>query len=158
VIKSAWTEVFGKKAKVYHQKDDGNKGGKELIDHKILKNIRDATIVVGVLSMGSKEKVIYEAIQKKDRSKIFSKTFPFNANVALEIGYAMHSVDSQIETLQDYFFIADKSGKENAYDSATKYFFDVGHRDIIPYEEKKLGVLRKNLKKCFTSFKKNKNL
>jgi len=157
-VQSAWKKVFGARAKIFHQTDDRNKGGKELIDNKILKNIQNATAVIGILSMGKKERVLYEFVPKNKKKLIFSKTFPFNANVALEIGYAIRCADDPKAPLKDYFLIADNSRNVSSYKFATKHFFDLGHRDITPYTEDELDKLGKTLVNYFKEFKKENKL
>ncbi len=158
IVQSAWKKVFGSKSKVFHQMDDRNKGGKELIDNKILKNIQNATAVIGILSMGKKEKVLYDFVPESKKKIIFSKTFPFNANVALEIGYAIRCADDPKAPLKDYFLIADNSKKVSSYKFAIKHFFDLGHRDITPYTINKLDKLEKTLRNYFRDFKKENKL
>ena len=157
-IQTAWKTVFGKKAKVFNQNDDSNKGGRELIDTKILKNIRNSTAVVAVLSMGTKERDLYNTIDEKDRAKTFEKVFPFNVNVALETGYAMRSIDGGESILREYFLIADDTDKVTAFKFATDHFFDLAHRDITPYSESNLDELERDLVKHFTDFKKRVGL
>lgn len=158
VVQSAWKEIFGKNAKIFHQKDDKSKGGRELIDNKILKNIQNATAVIGILSMGKKERSLYGCVPKSKKKVIFSKTFPLNANVALEIGYAIRCADDSKAPLRDYFLIADNSGEISSFKFSTRHFFDVGHRDITPYTEDKLDKLKKTLIDYFKNFKKENNL
>ena len=157
-VQSAWREVFGKKASVIHQMDDSNKGAKELIDTKILKNIRESNAVVSILSMGANERRLFESVPEKDRAKTFSRFFPFNVNVALETGYAIRCMDDSDATLRDCFFLADKSGKVSAYDNAKQHFFDVAHRDITAYSEDDLQKLETVLIRHFKAFKKDKGL
>lgn len=157
-IQNAWKDVFGKRASVIHQVDDSNKGAKELLDTKILKNIKDATIVVSVLSMGTKERKLYESIPEKDRSAVFNRVFPFNVNVALETGYAIRCMDDQQATLMECFLLADRSDKINAYDFAKNHFFDLAHRDIIAYNENDINKLETTLIRCFKEIKKTKRL
>jgi hypothetical protein len=157
-VQSAWRDVFGKRARIFNQADDKSKGGKELIDRKILRNISTSTIVVGILSMGSKEKKLYDAIPTAEREDVFQKSFPINANVALEIGYSIHCADKSDDTLRDYFLIADDAGPHSAHKFVTKHCFDLGHRDIIPYTEDELGKLEAKLLDYFKHFKKENDL
>jgi len=157
-VQSAWRAVFGKRARIFNQADDKGKGGKELIDRKILRNISTSTIVVGILSMGSKEKKLYDAIPTAEREDVFQKSFPINANVALEIGYSIHCADEGTDALKDYFLIADDAGAHSAHKFVTKHCFDLGHRDIIPYTEAELGKLEAKLLDYFKHFKKENHL
>ena len=157
-VQYAWRTVFGKKAKIYNQTDDKSKGGKELIDKKILKNISSSTAVVGILSMGSKEKELYDSIPAEKREKVFQKSFPFNVNVALEVGYSIRCADEGLDALKDYFLIADDSGKHSAHKFATSHCFDLGHREIIPYSEDDLSKLSTKLLDYFTHFKQEQGL
>jgi hypothetical protein len=157
-VQFAWKTVFGKKAKIYHQGDDKSKGSKELIDKKILKNINSATAVIGILSMGSKEKELYECIPDDQREKVFQKSFPINPNVALEIGYALRCAEEGVSTLKDYFLIADDCGKHSAHKFITSHCFDLGHREIIPYTEAELDKLLQRLIDYLKHFKQEHNL
>jgi hypothetical protein len=157
-VQSAWRAVFGKRARIFNQADDKSKGGKELIDRKILRNISSSTVVVGILSMGSKERKLYDAIPDGEREEVFQKSFPINTNVALEIGYSIRCADEGTDALKDYFLIADNSGAHSAHKFVTHHCFDLGHRDIIPYTEVQLVKLEETLLGYFKHFKKEYNL
>jgi hypothetical protein len=157
-VQSAWKSVFGARAKIYNQDDDKGKGGKELIDAKILRNIRSSTVVVGILSMGAKEKKLYDSVPDDKKDEVFQKSFPFNVNVAVEVGYSIRCADEVEGTLKDCFLIADKSGKHNAHKFVTDHCFDLGHRDIIDYTENELNKLEGKLLDYFKHFKKEQGL
>jgi hypothetical protein len=157
-VQSAWRSVFGTRAKIYNQDDDKSKGSKELIDKKISKNISSSTIVVGILSMGSKEQELYDSIPADKREEVFQKCFPFNVNVALEVGYSIRCADEGTANLRDCFLIADNSGKHSAYKFATKHCFDLGHRTIIDYTNDQLGKLENKLVDCFKHFQLEQSL
>ena len=157
-IQNAWKDVFGKRARVIHQVDDSNKGARELIDTKILKNIREANVVVSVLSMGVNERKLYELIPEKDRVVAFGRFFPFNVNVALETGYAIRCMEDPQVTLLDCFLLADQSDEINAYEFAKNHFFDLAHRDITAYTEGNLDKLESTLVRHFKTFKKDREL
>lgn len=156
-IQNAWKNVFGKNAKVNHQKDDKRKGGKDLMENKIFKNISKSSAVVGVLSMGEKEKVLFNSISEEDRDDVFKKCFPFNVNVILEAGYALKCLDNK-SILKDCFFIADNSDKYNIHKFLIDHCFDLGHRDIIPYSESDLKKLEQELTEYFKTFKEENKL
>jgi ParB-like chromosome segregation protein Spo0J len=157
-VQIAWKTVFGKRAKVYHQGDDKSKGSKELIDRKILKNISSSTVVIGILSMGSKEKLLYDCIPVPERDKVLQKSFPINANVALEIGYSIRCADEGTDALKDYFLIADDSGANSAHKFITHHCFDLGHREIISYTEAELDKLLSKLIDYLKHFKQEHGL
>ena len=152
-VQSAWKNVFGAKAKIFNQDDDTSKGSKELIDKKIAKNISTSTVVVGILSMGSKEQELYDSIPAEKKEEVFQKCFPFNVNVALEVGYSIRCTDEGTAALRECFLIADNSGKHSAYKFATKHCFDLNHRTIIDYTGDQLGKLETKLIECFKHFK-----
>lgn len=152
-VQQAWWDVFGKKAKIFNQQDDKQKGAKELIDQKILKNISSSDVVVGILSLGEKERLLFDAVPESKRNAVFAKAFPINPNVALEIGYAARASTIENDSLHDYFLIADSKGKHSAFDFVTARCFDLGHRDIISYTEDNLDALKSELTKAFSQFK-----
>lgn len=129
IVAAAWKEVFGEDAPVYHQDDDLNKAAGELLDEKIQANIRDATMVVAILSMGEKERPLFSEITTA-KPELLKKAFPLNANVLVELGYALRCRQDETCNCKDVLILTEKP---QPFDFL-KEVFDISNRNLIPYE------------------------
>ena len=126
VIQAAWKEVFGD-APLKRQDSDPDKGGRRLIDEKILKNIEGATLVIADLSLGARESSAYASIADE---KIHQEFVPLNPNVMFEVGYAVRCVNDDADSA-DVLFLA----KSPAYEYLKDRVFDLRNRHLIHYDD-----------------------
>ena len=128
IIVRAWKDVFGEDAQVFHQDDDPNKAAGDLLDEKIQANIRDATMVIALLSMGEKERPLFDATMSANPD-LLQRAFPLNSNVLLELGYALRCRQDDGCNCKDVLILTEKP---QPFDFL-KNVFDIRNRNFIPY-------------------------
>ncbi|HEV2339219.1 MAG TPA: hypothetical protein VGT05_00445 [Patescibacteria group bacterium] len=129
---------------------DYSSGAKTTQDDKIIKALETSDFLIVVLSMGEKERMVYEAIKKSENAKyILEKYFPINHNILLEFGYGLKCVRGTRKEKDIFIIIEDieDNGLPNLKDFCRSIFFDIRNRDEVTY--KTIPELEKELERAF---------
>ncbi|MDD4628077.1 MAG: hypothetical protein PHE68_01645 [Candidatus Peribacteraceae bacterium] len=155
VVQEAWRSVFGPESEVYHQDDDPDKGASELMDQKIQRNIENAAVVVSIMSMGMKERPLFQ-LATDTKAEVLDKAFPTNANVVLETGYAIRCKHDTACACKEVIVLAEP----DSFVFLTKSTFDMRNRSLMKYERTESGLseLKGKLVESFAHIKKQHRL
>lgn len=137
-----------KHVKVYKINDSS--GAKTTQDEKIESALETCDFLVAVLSMGDKEKMVYEALKKdKNPNNILEKFYPINHNVLVELGYGLKAIKLRGGQKDIFILVSDKKDGElpTLKEFSENKFFDIRNRSQISYSD--IPELKNKLDKAF---------